>query len=580
MSTAGVRRWSAAAPPRLSSIAVHGAGARPVSTRSVFLAVLLVLALIVPVACGDAGSGDDSTGSGDALAGSAEAPKAGGTYNYPLQGDPGSFDPMIQQPGDGYAVLHQMYEGLVRYEEQADGSVVTAPCLAESWSANADARVWTFRLRRGVLFHPPVSREFTAADVVADLRYIAAPERRSQIAYMLVGIKGVDGQGYATGEEFGVEAVDRYTVRFTLKHPFSEFPDTLGTGAFWVWPADHLKKVGSEAYARHPVGTGPYLFRKWDPGVSIDLVRNPQWWDTSGGPYIDTLHYEVFSSITSMMLAFQKGEIDWTYVPKGQIPASRSLPQVTSGQWKAASSPILALGYLCVNMKDPVVGGDEGLPFRQALAYACDRQAAIDAAGDSVHLLPAGLVPSGVPGAGQVADPYPYDPEKARALLAETGPVTLEVLHPIDRFGRSIAESLTGSYADVGITLEPRAVEWETYLDRLLDGDMQLFLLGWVADYPSMDNFLFVPFESESSGSSLCTFYSEPDVDALLRRARAAPDRGTRVRLYAEAERLILADAPVVPILVYADYRLENNRVAGVAFSSMAWVDLWRAWVR
>ena len=553
------------------------------STRS-FLLVVLALALLVTGACGGADPGDAGAagdgGAGSGSAGSGAAAKQGGTYNYPLQDDPGPFDPLGQHLADGYAVLHQVYEGLVRYEEQPDGSLVTAPCLAESWSANADASVWTFKLRRGVLFQPPVSREVTAADIVADLRYIAAPQRRSQIAYLLSGIKGVDGRGYSTGEEFGAEAVDRYTVRFTLKHPFSEFPDTLGNGAFWVWPVDHLREVGRAAYARHPVGTGPYLFQKRDPGVSVDLARNPQWWDTSGGPYLDAVHYEVFSSITSMMLAFQKGEIDWTYVPRGQIPASRSLPQVVSGEWKARSSPILAVGYLCVNMKDPVVGGSEGLPLRQALTHACDRQAAIDAASDSVYILPTGLVPPGVPGAGQVDEPYPYDPEKARALLAGTGPVTLEVLYPIDRLGRSIAESLTASYAEVGIVLKPKALEWDAYVERLLEGGMQLFLLGWMADYPSMDNFLYATFESESSGSSLCTSYSEPDVDALLRKARAAPDQTARVRLYAEAERLILADAPVVPILVYADYRLSSTRVAGVSFSSMAWVDLWRAWLR
>jgi len=580
MSTAGVRRWSAAAPPRLSSIAVHGAGARPVSTRSVFLAVLLVLALIVPVACGDAGSGDDSTGSGDALAGSAEAPKAGGTYNYPLQGDPGSFDPMIQQPGDGYAVLHQMYEGLVRYEEQADGSVVTAPCLAESWSANADARVWTFRLRRGVLFHPPVSREFTAADVVADLRYIAAPERRSQIAYMLVGIKGVDGQGYATGEEFGVEAVDRYTVRFTLKHPFSEFPDTLGTGAFWVWPADHLKKVGSEAYARHPVGTGPYLFRKWDPGVSIDLVRNPQWWDTSGGPYIDTLHYEVFSSITSMMLAFQKGEIDWTSVPEGQAAASRTLPQVESGTWALVTTPRLGLRYLCFNMDDAVVGGVQGLPLRRALAYACDRQAVSDASSGGVFLPATGLLPPGVPGSGDVPDAYRHDPAEAREILEGLSPVTLRLAWPIGQQQDGTIEALTEDLAGVGVTVKTRGLAMDEYIEYVLADKAQLYLAGWIADYPSPDTFLYLLFESGESPYSHGTGYADPEVDALLAEARAETDGALRRQRYAEAQRLILADVPEIPLIVFADARLLNDRVAGLRFDSMGWADLWRAWVR
>ncbi len=152
---------------------------------------------------------------------------------------------------------------------------------------------------------------------------------------MYAPIEGTDDNGVAGQGALGVEAVDRYTVRFTLKHPFSEFPDTLGNPAFWVWPVDHLREVGRKAYAAHPVGTGPYRFLKRVPGTSVDLVRNSGWWDTSGGPYIDAIHYQVFDSVTSMMLAFQKGVVDWTLLPVGQVAAAQSLPQVKSGSGRS-----------------------------------------------------------------------------------------------------------------------------------------------------------------------------------------------------------------------------------------------------
>ena len=313
-------------------------------------------------------------------------PKQGGTYDYPLAMDPGSFDLLVQQSAEGFAVLHQLYEGLVRWEEQTDGTMKTVPCLAESWSGNADATVWTFKLRRGVMFQAPVSREVTAADVVADLRYLADPAHASGMTFLYAPIKGTDDNGMADPGALGVEAVDRYTVRFTLKHPFSEFPDTLGDQAFWVWPVDHLREVGRKAYAAHPVGTGPYLFLKSVPGTSVDLVRNSEWWDTSGGPYIDAIHYQVFDSVTSMMLAFQKGVIDWTLLPVGQVTASHSLPQVKSRLWQVETTPNLALRYLCFNWNDPLVGGTQGLRLRQALAYGCDRRAISDASSGGVFL--------------------------------------------------------------------------------------------------------------------------------------------------------------------------------------------------
>ncbi len=397
-------------------------GARQGSRRFRLLLAVLLAALLPAVALAACGG---STG-GAANNGSSPAAKQGGTYNYPLSYDP-NLDPSLTQWGDGgLAVLHEVQEGLVRYEEQPDGTLKTVPCVAESWRGNADATVWTVKLRRGVMFQAPVSREVTAADVVADLRYIADPAHKCEVSYYLAPIKGADENGNASPGSLGVEALDRYTVRFTLRYPFSEFPDTLGGQAFWVWPVDYLRKVGLKAYEQHPVGTGPYTFLRRVPGTSIDLTRNQQWWDTSGGAYIDTIHYEVFGSVPAMTLAFQKGTIDWTTVPQGQVAVSRSLPQVKSGGWRVEIAPQLGFRYLFVNMKDPVVGGTRGLALRQALTYGCDRQAASDATSGGIFRPPTGLVPPGVPGSGDVRQPYPYDPAKATELLKGIGPVTLE----------------------------------------------------------------------------------------------------------------------------------------------------------
>jgi ABC-type transport system substrate-binding protein len=544
--------------------------------RLLLLASLLAGLLFVGALAACGGSSGGASGGG-----SSSLPKQGGTYNYPLSVDPFAFDPTLY-PYEGVAVLHQVYEGLTRWEEQPDGTVKTAPCLAESWSANADATVWTIRLRRGVMFQAPVSREVTAADVVADLRYLTDRSHQppgDSSAYMLAPIKGTDDGGYAPPARLGVTALDRYTVRFTLKSPFSEFADTLGAPAFYVWPADHLEKVGLKAYAQHPVGTGPYRFLRRVRGQSIDIVRNPDWWDTSGGPYIDTIHYEVFGSVSSMMLAFQKGAIDWTRVPQGQVAASRSLPQVKSGQWKAESTPLLSMRYLFVNMKDPLVGGTSGFALRQALSYGYDPQATIAAVNDGAEVPPTGLVPPGVPGSDRADQPYPYDAAKAAALVKQTGPVTLELVYPMEQQRDLTAESVKAAYASIGITIRLKGLDFNSYSARVFGKKPpQLFFGGWFADYPSMDNFLSPLFVSGKNGYPMS--YSNPEVDALLTKARATPTEEARLGLYAEAEQKIMADVPAVPLYAFADYRLLNSRVAGVRFNSMAWADLWRAWVR
>ena len=164
---------------------VRGGSASSQDTRScarpltVVSAVVLVLCVLVLASGCDATSRTVSNGAGGSASPSS-IPRPGGTYNYPLDYDISTLLPFRAWELDtSAAVAHEIYEGLVAYETQAGGSVVTVPCLAQSWSANADATVWTFRLRRGVRFQAPVDREVTAADVVADYRFAADPRNKA-----------------------------------------------------------------------------------------------------------------------------------------------------------------------------------------------------------------------------------------------------------------------------------------------------------------------------------------------------------------------------------------------------------------
>ena len=201
-----------------------------------------------------------------------------------------------------------------------------------------------------------------------------------------------------------------------------------------------------------------------------------------------------------MMLAFQKGMIDWTLLPVGQVAASHSLPQVKSRLWQVVTTPNLSLRYLCFNWKDPLVGGTQGLRLRQALAYGCDRRAISDASSGGVFL-PAttGVVPPGVPGSRDVQGPYPYDPAKAKELIDGIGPVTLRLAYPIGQQQQATVRILTASYAKIGITIKARGIDFNNYVRYVYAGKAQAYLAGWIADYPSMDNFLYPLFESSQS---------------------------------------------------------------------------------
>ena len=187
------------------------------------LASLAALAAVLILLVTTAGCDDVSK-----AAGQAPTPVPGGTYVVPLLWDPPSIEPLNTYDSESVMVNNQVFQGLVRWETGSDGIVRGVPGLAESWSASDDATVWTFRLKKGVRFQPPVSREVTARDVVADWNYVTDPANESAVQYTLGAIRGADATGYAAKGLTGLKALDRYTLQVTLKFPFADFPLLLG----------------------------------------------------------------------------------------------------------------------------------------------------------------------------------------------------------------------------------------------------------------------------------------------------------------------------------------------------------------
>ena len=556
---------------------------RPLTTVSAVVLVLCVLAL----ASGCSGAAESVSSGAGASASPSATPRPGGTYNYPMDYDVSTLLPFRAFELDtSEMVAHEIYEGLVAYETRADGSVVTVPCLAQSWSANADATAWTLRLRRGVRFQAPVDREVTAADVVADYRFAADPRNKAVVAYMYAIIAGTDDKGLVTPagvNAFGVQALDRYTVRFTLKEPYAAFPETLGTASAWIWPVDYLRRVGRARFEQAPVGTGPFMLSRRVPGQYIDLARNPDWWNApSGQPYLETVHFQVFTSVTSRLQAFQQGLIDYTWVPEGQVTASRSLPQVTSGAWEPRSLPTLAMRYVGFNMNDPVVGSARGLPIRQAIASVVDRAVLVAAVYDGVSIPQVGLVPPVLAGWNEDKPTPPYDPGEAAQLYRAAGSPALQITCLSDlREAVDTAQWLSSACAAAGISLKVRPLSYEKFL--ALWGTKRMpavFLSGWLADYPSADNFLYDMYVSSQSPSSSGTSYSDKDVDRLLSLARSTADPGRRYELNRRAAAEIMAELPVIPLIEFADYRLLSTRLAGFSVNPLYGVDMWKLWVK
>ena len=553
------------------------------SLRPPRLAVLLAMAalLLGGAALAACTSGPSNGGGSTSDKGT---PKPGGTFTFPLPGEPLSIEPLNAQDASGLEVAHQVFQGLTKWVLRSDGVLATEPDIAEKWES-ADAQTWVFHLKPGVTFQSPVSRPVTARDFVESWSRVTDPQNQSYVAYILAPIEGCDDRGYQTDPAqglTGVKAIDDQTLQVTLRYPFADFPATLGHPAAAVTPVDYIDQVGAKKFAKKPVGTGAYAVKSWRRGKEITLVKNPSYWDAKNAGWVDRVDLPVYDDVESMWAAFRAGALDCSQAPPEQVQAITAGTEVKAGTWTARSWPAAALYFVGMNMTDPTLGPD--LDLRKAVSESADAQAVVDAVSQGVAEVAGGYVPAGIPGYKAAQNPYPYDLETATSAVTGLGAVpTLDYWYDTSEDHRLIADTLVTGWGRAGLSVEASDYEWGTFLDKLSRGDKgsgsQLFRVAWIADYPAMDAFLYPLFQSDQSPTGSYTFYSNQGVDDLLQKARATTDAQQRQNLYAQAEKLILADMPAAPLYFYRYFRVAAGRVHGFTVDPMGTTDMRAVWV-
>jgi len=361
---------------------------------------------------------------------------------------------------------------------------------------------------------------------------------------------------------------------------------TLGHAVAAVAPVEYVTKVGQKAFNLKPVGTGPYMVESWQTGKSVELVKNPDYWDKASAGYVDRIHMPIIPDDQTMILEFKKGTLDYTEIPAGQVAASENAPQVKSGEWIYKKFPGQQTYFIGFNMTDKVLGypaGDNGFKLRQALNYSADKEAVNNQVNEGVNTVSNVLVPPGTPGFQPDVGPYALDVAQAQALVKEIGTVpTIQYWFNTESTGhQKIAEVLQAGWKQIGVETKLQGFEWGTFLAKCAKGDKgsgaQIFRMGWIADYPSMDNWMNL-FET-NMGKTMYTFYSNKDYDAKLKEARGTVDEAARIALYQELEKTVLTDAPIVPLYFYNNPRLLNPRVQAQFRDPLGFVDMWKVWV-
>ncbi len=479
----------------------------------------------------------------------APGERRGGVLRLAAPDDVPTLDPALGYDTRSWFFEEHLFETLVAYDDQA----ALIPGLAERWEISPDARRYHFALAPGLVFSD--GTPLTAADAIGSLERVLDPKTRSQGAEYFRGIVGAPAYVDGTAPHVtGLRSPDARTLEVELAEPDPLFLHKLALMFAAVVPAERARALGDD-FTTRPLGSGPFVLREWRRGERVVLARNPRY-RRRDRPYLDGIVQQVGVNPELSWLMFESGELDVSGIPPADFPSVMRDPVRAALTVHATALETMFVGLNC---EMPPL---DDRRVRQALNYAVNK-AGVIALLNGRGVEARGIVPPNMPGYHVELAGYPYDPEKARALLDAAGHAdgfTTEIWTQGTDTDLKIAQKMQQDLAKVGVHLEIKSVAWSAFLEAIRQPKtVPVFDLGWSADFPDPSNFLDVLFHS--GGANNHSFYGNAEVDRLLERARTITDQEARFAIDAEAERRIVDDAPVIFLYHPITYVMHDPRV-------------------
>jgi len=447
-------------------------------------------------------------------------------------------------------VMSNMYEGLLKF---ADGTLDPAPALAESWSVSEDGLVYTFKLRSGVVFHDGTPFNAESVKFNLDRAYLTDHPFHGTGPFPLTSL---------LGPITSVEAPDETTVVVTYS---SQFAPALSAFAGSPGMICGVSQAAVEQYntefARRGCGTGPFKLTSWQPNQQIVLEANPDYWGEKA--LLAGIVYKPIVEEAVRVNEIITGSSDLLVeVPSENVPGFRNDPAVQFFEQDA--------GHLWFLNLDQRVKPFDDKRVRQAMNYAINKQAICDNVLQGTAIVSAGIFPPAFGGAYDPdLAPYPYDPDKARELLAEAGyPDGFTVKFGVTQNGSGLLSpvlmgaAIQADLAAIGVTAEIETMEWNAYLARVL-ADMsgfEIIEMAYNVFFPDMHPTLGL----ETGGAFNSSHYSNPRLDELLAEARQTTDADARNALYRELNAEVHEDCPYVFVCHWRQNAVASTAVQNV----------------
>lgn len=532
------------------------------------LILCLAMVLTVFVGCSSTPATEEgASASGDAAQGEAADSEYKDTLVFAMNTDVQSMDPQIQNDTTSEQVVKMLYNTLLKFED--DGTVVGD--LAESWSVSEDKLTWTFNLKQGVKFHN--GKELTSADVKATfdraLNAEAGGLRTTEIIKMFTA----------------VEAPDPYTVTITTDGPYGPMESLMCNMSLGIMDADYIEQYGLDlgTSVEGENGTGPFKVVSWERDQEIVVERFDDYFGTPAK--LQTVVYTVIPEAASRVIALETGEVDVIDKPTDEDLARL---EADTENFTVLRKPTISQRLFRFGCNDPIISNTK---VRQAIVYAIDRQAIIDALfTGSAYPSTAPLAPVtfGYSDLGEIEQ----DLELAKSLLAEAGyPDGFDTkIVTTERYqnGIELAEIISQQLAEIGINAEIEVWEWSA-LSASWNGitadefDQPIFIMGAGPSMRDADGGLRGLYTTSETGLNDRNygFYSNAEVDALIEQGMQETDQQKRVEIYKEAMEILYREDPVA-FWLFDMYGLAitSSKVEGVTLSPISTITFENATVK
>jgi oligopeptide transport system substrate-binding protein len=506
-----------------------------------------------------------------------------------------------------FRIANQVYQGLYKLDQK---SLLPVNCLAESETVSEDAKIWTFKIRKGVFFHDDAcfsggkGREVTAKDVKYCFDMLCEARPDNQLAELFTA-RVVGAQEYYDATKGGskpkdgvkgIELVDDYTIKITLISSYSGFNSLLAHNACYIFPKEAYDKYGNEMRTKC-VGTGPFYIDAIEEGTQVRMLRNPNYWevDENGNklPYLDIVKITFTKDKKSELANFRQKNLDMVWkLPVDEMDAVLvDLDNAMNGgntEFKYQQINGLAIQFYAFNSNSTVFND---VKIRKAFNHAIDREAlvkyTIKGEGEPADH---GLVPKFFGYDNSVIEGFNYDPDLAKKMLAEAGypngkgfPKVTLLINEGGSTNTILAEGIHNMIKEnLGVELDIEILQFPVLLERITTGQADFWRTAWLADYPDPANFLAlfygknVPADPNAYSFPNSSRYKNATFDSYYEKAMASLDDEERMSYYQKCDSILIADAAFIPLYYDQYIRLIQQDIVGFPINAMEYRDLSR----